>query len=185
MLIFSLNKLPKNNPKLVGDSSPTNFTDEDRCFENDRRKPLRPFSSDYKEPSSKLVGDKGESIACEYLVKKEYEILGRNYRIKFGEIDIIARKKSKLFRSLLFGGDKTIHFIEVKTIIGNEKNFFPEEKVDRRKRQKLRRLAEIWLDKNKFPQDQPCQIDVIGVIMDDIGEEPEIRHFENVVENYY
>lgn len=127
----------------------------------------------------KLVGDKGERITCEYLVKKGYKILGRNYRIKLGEIDIIAKKKPKLFAE----NDKTIHFVEVKTIIGSSGNFFPEEKVDRRKRQKLRRLTEIWLEKNKFPQDQPCQIDVIGVVMNDIGQEPKICHFENVVED--
>lgn len=134
--------------------------------------------------NSKLVGDEGEEIACEYLVKKGYKIMGRNYRIKFGEIDIIARKKSKLFRNLLFGGDKTIYFIEVKTITGSEENFFPEEKVDRRKQQKLRRLTEVWLEKNKFPQNQSCQIDVIGIMINGVGERPEIRHFENVVEDY-
>ena len=38
--------------------------------------------------STKDTGDKGEQIACGYLVNNGYKILGRNYRINFGEIDI-------------------------------------------------------------------------------------------------
>ena len=62
--------------------------------------------------NTKELGDLGEKLACEYLVKNEYKILGRNYRINFGEIDIIAQKNQKL----LGKNDKTIHFVEVKTL---------------------------------------------------------------------
>ena len=50
--------------------------------------------------STKGLGDLGEKLACEYLVKNGYKILGRNYRITFGEIDIIAKKKFKLLATL-------------------------------------------------------------------------------------
>lgn len=65
------------------------------------------MSSDTKE-----LGDLGEKLACEYLVKNGYKIIGRNYRISFGEIDIIAWKKCGLFSKK----DKTVHFVEVKTL---------------------------------------------------------------------
>ncbi|MCX6723326.1 MAG: YraN family protein, partial [Candidatus Staskawiczbacteria bacterium] len=55
--------------------------------------------------NTKDVGDKGEDLACEYLVKNGYKILGRNYRITFGEIDIIAKKftpLNKIFQILTF-----------------------------------------------------------------------------------
>lgn len=42
---------------------------------------------------SKDLGELGEKIACEYLVEKGFNILGKNWRISFGEIDIIAKKK--------------------------------------------------------------------------------------------
>ena len=53
----------------------------------------------------KSVGQIGEDIACGYLVDKGYQIIGRNYREKFGEIDIITKSP-----------DKTLVFVEVKTI---------------------------------------------------------------------
>ena len=118
-------------------------------------------------------------MACEYLVKKGYKILVKNYRISFGEIDIIARKKWKLF----WRNDKTVHFVEVKTIISNSENFFPEERVDYKKQKKLRQLAEIWLEKNKFPQNQPHQIDVIGISVNQNSKKAKLRYFPNSVED--
>lgn len=135
--------------------------------------------------NARELGGRGESIACEYLVKNGYKILGRNYRVKFGEIDIIACKKLKLFAK----DDKTIHFIEVKTVAGSpsvnsEQVFFPEDKVNYKKKKKLVRLAEIWLIKNGFLQNYPCQIDVIGIVAREVRGESEICHFENVAEDF-
>ena len=53
--------------------------------------------------TTKELGDLGEKIACEYLVGKGFKILGKNWRISFGEIDIIARKARRYY------------FFEVKT----------------------------------------------------------------------
>lgn len=132
--------------------------------------------------NTKVLGDKGEDLACEYLVSKGYKILLRNYTIatgnqgiKFGEIDIIARKKFKFF-SLLH---KVIHFIEVKTILESE-GFFPEDRVDLKKQKKLRQLAEIWMKKN-FKKENPYQIDVIGITINQKTKKTEIRYFENAV----
>lgn len=128
---------------------------------------------------TKDLGNLGERIACEYLVKKGYKILGRNFRIKFGEIDIIARKKRKLFRK----NDKTLHFIEVKTIIGGGKDFFPEERVDFKKQRKLIGLCQIWLEKNNLSQDWPYQIDVIGISIYKDIKKAKVNYFANVVED--
>lgn len=51
----------------------------------------------------KLTGDAGEEFVCGELIRKGYEIKARNYRIKGGEIDIIALK------------DDTLAIVEVKT----------------------------------------------------------------------
>src|SRR3989344_5121605 len=53
--------------------------------------------------SNKDVGNSGEETACRYLQKQGYKILGRNYRIRGGEIDIVAKDKEALV------------FVEVKT----------------------------------------------------------------------
>jgi putative endonuclease len=118
--------------------------------------------------NTREIGQLGERLTCEYLVNNGYNILGKNHRITFGEIDIIAQKKlallNKIFQILapskvgLFNrvnhfacSDRPIHFIEVKTIV-SEKDFFPEEKVDSRKQRKLRKLAQIWLNTNGFKE---------------------------------
>ena len=118
------------------------------------------------------LGNLGEDLACEYLVKNGYKIIGRNYRINFGEIDIIAKKRG------LFA-DKTVHFIEVKTL-SNSGVFSPEEHVNFKKQNKYRGLVQIWLEKNKFPQNYPCQVDVAAISI--AGSQPKIDYFENVVE---
>ncbi len=41
--------------------------------------------------STKIIGNYGEDLACAYLQKLGYKILERNYRIRGGEIDIVAR----------------------------------------------------------------------------------------------
>jgi len=146
--------------------------------------------------STKQVGKRGEDLACEYLVKKGYKILGRNWKIKFGEIDIICRKKWGLFVK------NPICFIEVKALSKVSGPFSPEQRANWKKQQKVRRLAEIWLSKNKIPENTPYQIDVIAVSSltnfeqkgndkkiprRDKGsklvrdKEYEIKHFENVV----
>ena len=128
---------------------------------------------------TKELGNLGERIACEYLVKKGFVILGKNYRINFGEIDIIARKKWKLFSR----NEKTIHFVEVKTIVDANSGFYPEEKVDYKKQRKLRQMAEIWLNKNHYPQDIPYQIDVIGILIDAKSRKAKLYYFPNVVKD--
>jgi putative endonuclease len=124
--------------------------------------------------NTKETGNKGENLACEYLVKKGFKIMGRNCVLFCGEIDIVAKKKGFLKR------DKTIHFIEVKTSIGlDSRGFFPEQRVDWKKQNKYKILAETWLERNKYPQNYPCQVDIVAVSMG--IEEPEIKYFENIV----
>ena len=149
---------------------------------------------------TKELGNLGEKIACEYLVGKGFKILGRNYRISFGEIDIIANKKPallhKIFQILnprwagLFSGARhifqkngsTIHFVEVKTIVQND-GFFPEDRVDYTKQRKLVNLARIWLQKNKYRQHQPYQIDIIGISVDENAKLVKLHYFPNAVED--
>ena len=178
--------------KELGNLSPYNFDEKNKKNE------------DWKN-NSKLLGDKGEQLACEYLVKKRFKILGRNYivpvgrqGISFGEIDIIVKKKftllNKIFQILtfaflqkLFNGVKVIphdsnviHFVEVKTIADKD-GFYPEDRVDIKKQKKLRQLAEIWLKNKGVRKNQPYQIDVVGVTISNNSQEPKIDYFENVV----
>lgn len=121
----------------------------------------------------KELGQFGENIVCDYLGRKGYRILGRNY-IKIwddktkGEIDIIVKK------------DKTICFVEVKTIIDGS-GFFPEDKVNYKKQKKLIKLAQTWLLEKGIPLDSFWQIDVAGVVAGQDIKKAKISYFENVV----
>lgn len=70
--------------------------------------------------TKKNFGNLGESVACRYLEKHGYKIIERNFRIRGGEIDIIALK------------DQTLIFIEVKTRYSRAFGL-PEESITRRK----------------------------------------------------
>ena len=126
--------------------------------------------------NSKEVGALGEKIASEYLEKKGYKILDRNYSPRFisgplrGEIDIIAKKED------------TISFIEVKTLKDNlSKNFSPEQKVDFQKQRKILKTAENWLMEKKISLDSKQQIDVISVEINSALKKAKIRHFPNAI----
>jgi putative endonuclease len=127
----------------------------------------------------KKLGMRGEEIAEKHLKKNGYKILAKNWFFRWGnnntskgEIDIIAKKQG------------VIIFVEVKTAIEND-NFHPEQKVNFKKKQKLIKLAQIWLTQNKIPLDAKYQIDVIGIEINPYTEKEKINHFENAVCQQY
>lgn len=121
---------------------------------------------------NKKIGKLGEDIGVKYLKGKRYKILDRNFEkragsMKFGEIDIIAKK------------DKIIIFCEVKTLSsGNGPS--PEQKVDFKKRETIIKTAEIWLDEHKKGQNIKWQIDVLAIVLDFQIRKAKVRHFENI-----
>jgi putative endonuclease len=117
------------------------------------------------------IGSFGEKLAYEYLVNKGYRILGKNCKYFCGEIDIVAKKKG------IFG-KKPIHFIEIKTSLAGNNNFFPEQRAGFTKQQKYKKLSEIWLLNNKIPENTPYQIDIVAILIKD---NPEITFFENIL----
>lgn len=96
------------------------------------------------------IGNRAEVLAAEYLVKKNYEIVERNYRDRFCEIDLIAQN------------DEYICFVEVK--YRNTDSFGGGfGAVNAGKQNRLRRSAEYWLANNqKYEKLQP-RVDVISV----------------------
>ena len=110
------------------------------------------------------VGQWGEEIAADYLSQRGYEVLARNARTPYGEIDIIVKQS-----------DITI-FIEVKTLTSS-KNFFPEQNVTARKREHMLACAECYAAEHAIDH---WQIDVITVEGKQ-GLEPKITHFENAI----
>ncbi|MBO4236052.1 MAG: YraN family protein [Firmicutes bacterium] len=101
----------------------------------------------------KNIGTLGEKFVADYLSVKGYSILAMDYRLKFGQVDIIARDY------------RGIHFIEVKTRSGT-KYGRPAEAVDRRKLDHIRNVASFYMKANKV--DEPIIIDVVEVLVNHI-----------------
>ncbi len=123
---------------------------------------------------NKAVGLIGERAAADFLRKKGYEILERNFKTKFGEIDIIAKEKRK-------GPTLPITvFVEVKTKTGEEFGE-PWEMVNRQKYQQVKNMAQVYLTKNGLGE-TACRIDMVGVWLDSEHRLDKIEHWENVTE---
>jgi len=141
--------------------------------------------------NTKDIGALGEKVAEDYLKKKRYQILDRNYSPRFisgplrGEIDIVAKPRRSAFSALRGKKDDIISFIEVKTLTQNcggpTSAISPEEKVDYLKQKKLIKMAENWLMENKIPLNSKWQIDVLAIKIDLNNRKAKIRHFKNAV----
>jgi len=96
---------------------------------------------------NRTKGEIGENYACSFLEKEGFVIIERNYRKKWGEIDIIAQK------------DGITHFFEVKSLrvasLGSvDMVYRPEENVHGLKVRNIRRMIETYLfDKGVTEQD--------------------------------
>lgn len=112
---------------------------------------------------NRKTGNTAEDIAAEHLATKGYTILERNFRNKFGEIDIIARDKT------------TLVFVEVKSKIGDEFGA-PEDMISPGKLQKIRNMATIYTKGESVR----CRIDVVAIVLDEDGVVTRLTHYENV-----
>lgn len=117
-----------------------------------------------------LLGRWGEGLAAGYLQKKRYTITAANYRSRFGEIDLIVENR------------KYLAFVEVK-LRKNASFAQAKEFVDRRKQERLKQTAEIYLSQNPDNTKQP-RFDVIEIYAPDGMEtkHPEIKHWEDAFE---
>ena len=113
-----------------------------------------------------LAGAWGEAKAAEYLRKKGYKLVAAGYRCRFGEIDLIVKNR------------KYLAFVEVK-LRKSDRFAAAMEYVDRRKQDRIRMTASIYLSHNETKL-QP-RFDVIEIYapqgMD--TPDPEIIHLED------
>ncbi len=123
------------------------------------------------------IGKLGEDLAADFLEGRGYKIIERNYRKKWGEIDLVAVKnQGRFFKKI----EKYI-FVEVKTLQRQGQGIFPEEEVTLWKQKKVIRAAKTYLTEKKINRNIPWQIDVVAVEIIQLSKKPIIRHLENVI----
>lgn len=126
---------------------------------------------------SQKIGKLGEDIACKFLMKHGFSLLDRNYTKKWGEIDIIAKKKEKL------------HFFEVKSVSCvtlpdfKEENPFtkrPEENMHPWKLKRLSRTIQTYLIHNRIGN-TIWQFDLLLVYIDLKTRTARVKTIENII----
>ena len=119
-----------------------------------------------REPAHLKAGRWGEQKAVRFLKKRHYKIVGQRVRVgKRDELDIVAEHEGVLV------------FVEVKTR-KNEDYGRPFSAVNKAKQKHLSRAAVTYLKQKKIKPDY-IRFDVVEVIGEPGGTEPEIRHIEN------
>lgn len=109
-----------------------------------------------RDTERQRLGNAAEAAACEHLRQQGLQLLARNVRYPFGELDLVmlaagtvAFIEVRLRRSLAFGGAAT--------------------SVDAGKRRKLALAAQAWLGANRGYAKSPCRFDVVAVTPGDDG----------------
>jgi putative endonuclease len=117
------------------------------------------------------LGEAGETLACRHLEARGFEVVERNFRTRYGELDIIVADK----RSLVF--------VEVKSRIvrGKPGPLGPFDAIGHRKRRQVRLMAREWLAKERVSgRKRPPELrfDAIGITFDPAGRLVELDHLE-------
>lgn len=123
------------------------------------------------------VGKLGEDIACEYLVGKGWEVVERNFRRPYGEIDIVARETGGL-----------LVFVEVKSVSWETRRgdplvahgtHRPEDNMHPWKLKRLGNTIQAYLSFRHHYDD--WRFDVLAVFLDPATKQARVRHTEDVV----
>lgn len=113
------------------------------------------------------LGSAGEQLAAEHLERLGYRILERNYRTRWGELDIVA-----------FDG-RTLAFCEVKSRRAGGRAGSPLEAVNAPKQAQVRRMAGRWLvERRERPYAEVLRFDAIGLTFDAAGRLISLEHVE-------
>lgn len=113
------------------------------------------------------VGQFGEELAKNYLVKRGYAIVARNVKTSYQELDIVAKKEDVYV------------FVEVKTRT-SDRYGEAEEAVDYRKLNNLKYAAQNYSFSNKIFEED-VRVDLVSVDIDKSKKTAKIKHYQGIV----
>lgn len=112
-----------------------------------------------------IRGRQGEELAVRHFQALGFEVLARNHRTRFGELDLVACDADRIL------------FVEVKARHPGPGR--PLDKVDWRKQGQVRQMARAWLaETGDRPHRTEVRFDAIGVTVDAAGRLVELEHLE-------
>lgn len=114
-------------------------------------------------------GRRGEDIAEVYLKKRGFGVVEKNFRTKFGEIDLVVAK----------GG--VLHFVEVKLKVGSRFGA-PEEMINKKKILQVAKIGEAYLFKKSelAAKYSRVQVDAVCIVTSDDGVMERVCYYENL-----
>lgn len=121
---------------------------------------------------TKDIGQIGENVSCEYLIKRGFSIVVRNYSKPWGELDIVAMKGSE------------VHFFEVKSVTSDLSGadwHRPENNVHRSKVRHLRRIIETYFAENDPKFQAEFQVHVLSVFLNMQSRKARIKWIQNII----
>ncbi len=120
------------------------------------------------------IGKIGENICKKFLMKQGFTILETNYRTKYGELDIIAKK------------DNVLRFVEVKSVKVrdlseiSELKIQPEDNLTKSKWSKLLITTSLYLEHKNLTDKVNYQMDLACVYINTEAREGRVALFENI-----
>jgi putative endonuclease len=123
------------------------------------------------EDPRRRLGGAGEELACRHLRARGFEIVDRNFRTRYGELDVVA------------ADERFLVFCEVKTRVarGPHGPLEPLAAIGARKRRQIRLMAREWLARPAWPapgRPPELRFDAIGVTLDPGGRPLRLDHLE-------
>ncbi|HEY7629121.1 MAG TPA: YraN family protein [Thermoleophilaceae bacterium] len=120
----------------------------------------------------RTLGERGERLAAEHLVRAGYTILATNFRTRFGELDLVAADA------------RCLVFCEVKTRIAGTRRgpAGPLDAIGPRKRAQVRAMAREWLASESAsdrPRRPELRFDAIGILISRGGQLVSLDHLED------
>ena len=130
---------------------------------------------------SQKIGELGEDMACQFLMKHGFSILERNYTKKWGEIDIIAQKGEKrYFIEVKSTSVSSFDYIMNDANEGEYKTKRPEENMHPWKMKRLRRIVETYLISKRLGYID-WQFDLLVVYLDIEKRQARVKVIDNII----
>lgn len=116
------------------------------------------------------LGAWGETLAADWLTEQGLQVVARNVRTPYGELDVIARQKDLLI------------FVEVKTR-SNTGYGMPETAITREKQKHLLDAANCYLQEKLPDYAGDWRVDVIAIVAASRNEKPDILWIQNAIQS--
>jgi putative endonuclease len=123
-----------------------------------------------------IIGQLGEDIICGYLKNRGFRVVLRNYRKKWGEIDVVAEKNNVLHFVEVKAGGKDWEFKK-----DGEEDYRPEDHINYNKKERMKRVIQTYLMEHNIGQEKEWTVDVAVVLIDTEKKKANVKLLKSVL----